>query len=128
GLGAAARQARVHRDDRVVDVGQVAHRQQAVADDAEQQDPDHHQRGRDRTADEDLGEVHCRVPPPLAPPPAAPPPASRTSTFAPGPIRNCPSVTTVSPGLRPLAITASTSSERSTWTGRELVVESRLST
>src|SRR5262249_56672164 len=38
--------------------GQIANRQRAIRDDAEERDSRHQQAGRDRTPDEDLGEVH----------------------------------------------------------------------
>ena len=117
--GEAPGQARAHRDDGVVHVGQVAHRQLRVADDAEEQDADHHQRGGDRPPDEELGEVHGRL---------FGLDVSRTTRRAPGEMRNCPSVTTISPGSRPFEITALTSSERSTTTGFAVAEESAFST
>ena len=41
-----------------VDVGQLRHRQLPVGQDAEGQNADHDQDRHDRTADEDLGDVH----------------------------------------------------------------------
>src|SRR5204863_9343442 len=49
----------VDLDRREVDVRQVAHRQLAVRHHAEEKDGDHDQRGHDRTADEDFGNVHA---------------------------------------------------------------------
>ena len=99
-------------DGREVDVGQVAHRQQPEAHDAEEEDRRHQQRGEDRTADEEVG-AHAGF---------------LTSTFAPGTSRSCPSVTTRSPGLSPLPITISLASRRATSTGRDSTVESALTT
>src|SRR3954465_4689666 len=107
-----------HLDGGEIHVGQIAHGQVAVGLDAEEQDPGHHQRGHDRTLDERLGDVH--VPLPAAPP--------FTCTFVPGESRSCPSVTTTSPGLSPLSITASFSSELPTVTARDSTVPSCFTT
>ena len=48
-----------HQDGGKIDVGQIAHRQETVAHDPEEQDGQHDQGGHDRTPDEEFGEVHC---------------------------------------------------------------------
>ena len=84
----------------IIHARQGGHRQRPIGHDAEQQDAERRQSGEDRTADEELGNVHQEAP------------SSRlavtdgtTRTGAPGIRRSCPSVTTVSPGAIPLSIT-----------------------
>ena len=76
---------------------------------------------RDRTADERAGEVH-RVAPVVAIG------DSCTAMRAPGARRNCPSVTTVSPGRNPDAMTDSAPAVRATFTGRTSTVLSFFTT
>jgi hypothetical protein len=54
----AAGEAGVDVQRGVIHLRQIAHRQRAIGDDAEQRDARHQQAGGDRTADEDLREVH----------------------------------------------------------------------
>ncbi len=54
----------LHLDRRVVDLGQRRERQEAVGDDADQQDRHHQQRGRDRPQDEEARRVHSPHPSP----------------------------------------------------------------
>src|SRR5207249_8478294 len=117
GLGARAGEACAHRDHGVVDVRKVAHRELRVAQHSEEQHAGHHKRGHDRPADEEFGDAQ-----------GVPPDGARTITRAPGDSRNCPSVTTVSPGSSPPASTAISSTVRLTWTGRAVTVESGFST
>ena len=58
----AAGQAGADVQRRVVDLRQVADRQRAIGDDAEQRDRRHQQAGGDRPPDEDFGEVHSGTP------------------------------------------------------------------
>src|SRR5581483_5015269 len=119
GLGAGSRQIGADRDRREIDRRQIAHRQRFVAEDAEDENADHHQGGRDRPADKKSGDIHdapcsaalalprsarCFRPSPdfsSLPSPAA----CLISLREPGPSRNCPSRVTVSPGASPLVIT-----------------------
>ena len=110
GVGARAGQARRDLDGGEVHVGQVAHRQQAIGDDAEDEDARHDQRGHDGPPDEELG-AHAL-----------------TSTRAPGTSRSWPSVTTRSPAERPLVITVSRPSISPGVTGRDSTVRSGLTT
>ena len=92
-LRARARQACIHLDGRKVDGGQVADRQHLIGHGAEDENPQHQERGRDRSPDEDSREVHgvtFWVSSPL------------TLMWAPGTRRRCPSVTTVSPACSPV--------------------------
>ena len=97
GLRARARQRRAHLDGGIVDAGQRGHRQRAKRHRPEQQDGEAQQRRHDRAIDEDAREVHSGPVPSLA--------AIHRHDLRAGEERNCPSVTTVSPGRRPLAIT-----------------------
>src|SRR5439155_7593583 len=101
-----------------VDVRYIAHRQQPVGHDAEEQDADHDEGRHDGTLDEQIGDVHGRFSV------AGPPAAGFSSTLAPGTSRICPSVTTFSPGCTPLSITDSCPRVRPTTTGRDSTVES----
>ena len=58
GLGGGPGEVGGYRDGGKIDVGQIAHRQIAIAHGPEQQDRQHDQGGHDRPADEELGEVH----------------------------------------------------------------------
>src|ERR1019366_4299646 len=109
-LGARSRKRRGHLDGRKVYVRQVRNREEPVAHDAEEEDPHHHERRGDRTPDEDLGNIHL------------------IATFAPGARRSCPSVTTRSPGARPLSITDHCCQVRRTTTVRFSTVSSALMT
>src|SRR5438105_4967251 len=53
-----ARQARRDRDRRIIHAGQIAHRQEAIADDSEEENAGHDQRGHDGAADEEFGDAH----------------------------------------------------------------------
>src|SRR5881396_1870238 len=75
---------------------QVAHGQQAVGHDPEQQDAHHDERRHHGPLDEELGEAHLS-----ASSSRAGSAAPFTSTGAPGTSRSCPSVTTSSPGRTP---------------------------
>src|SRR5439155_26305183 len=127
---AGPRQVGAHCDGREVNGRKIAYRQRFVAQNAEDQYPQHHQGGGDRSANEDPGDIHESPPSdPLPLPLIAGSPlrsvvsvASLTSffmsTLAPGPSTSCPSRTTCSPGCSPLAIIASPSLVRATVTGR----------
>ena len=58
GVRSRARQAGGNQDGGKIHVGQVAHRKQAIAHDAEHQNAQHDQGGHDRAANEDFGNVH----------------------------------------------------------------------
>ena len=62
GARIGAGQAGADVEGRVVDLRQIADRQRAVGEDAEQRDRRHQQAGRDRAPDEDFGEVHDALP------------------------------------------------------------------
>ena len=62
----AAGQAGADVQRREVDVGQIADRQRAVREDAEQRDAEHQQAGRDRPLDEERGNVHHSIVAPRA--------------------------------------------------------------
>src|SRR5207237_4854354 len=131
--------ARRNQNRRKVYIGQIAHRQQAIAHDPEHQDPEHDQGGHHGPANEEFGDVHdysprargfwefCAVPV-LLPVVDGVTAACFNSTLAPGTNRNCPSVTTRSPGVRPLSTTACPSLLRLTITGRVSTVMSGLTT
>src|SRR2546422_6020499 len=95
-LWAGPGEARVHRDRGEVHVRQVAHGQQAVGHDPEQQDAHHDERRHHGPLDEELGEVHLSASNSRAG--SATP---FTSTGAPATSRSWPSVTTSSPGRTP---------------------------
>ena len=61
-LRARARIEGLDLDRRIVDLGQGRERQEAKGDDADEQDRDHQETGRDRTIDEDAGRVHRPAP------------------------------------------------------------------
>ncbi len=107
-LGAGARQRRGHLDRREVDVGQIAHRQQAEAHDAEEQDRAHQERREDRAPDEELC-VHDAF-------------GGRASMRAPGTSRSWPSVTTRSAGFRPFSTIVSAPSRTPGVTRRDSTV------
>ena len=62
-LGARAGERGAHRDRRVVDGGQVAHRELLVRDEAEQKDAGHDEGRHDRTPDEERGDAHAEFTP-----------------------------------------------------------------
>src|SRR5262249_22136491 len=122
-----------------VDVRERRDRQLAVGEYAESQDADHDEPRHDGPADEELRQVHDALPPgspasatpcpPLSrafPLPSLPPPFG--ATLMPGTRRDCPVVTTRSPGASPLAMTEFPSSVRSTTTCRSSAVSSGLTT
>ena len=91
---------RLHLDSREIDIRQRVDRQQPISDDAEDQDTDHDQYGHHGPADKKLGNVHdARKSLP-------------TFTLVPGASRSWPTMTTCSPGCRPLATTVSSPSAR----------------
>ena len=57
GFRIRARQTCVHVDRGIVDCGEIADRQRSIANEAEQNYSDHHQRRRDRTIDEEFGDA-----------------------------------------------------------------------
>ena len=67
----------LHVDRRILDGRQIADRQRAVRDDAEERDRRHQQAGGDRAPDEDFGDVHDGVPLRLASAASDPDPAAR---------------------------------------------------
>ena len=73
-------------DRRIVDLGQGRERQEAEGDDADEQDRDHQETGRDRPIDEDAGRIHRPAPkrsrPHCAGPCVVAPPAAGAA-FAP---------------------------------------------
>src|SRR6185436_9503564 len=99
-LGARARQPSAHADRGIVHRGEIADGERAIRHDPEHHDPDHHQDGHDRTADEQLGEVHGASEAILAPR-AVSDPGRMMVTFDPGFSRDCPSTTTSSPSRSP---------------------------
>ena len=64
GVGIGAGQAGAYRDGGIVHLRQIADRQRAVGDHAEQRDRSHEQAGGDRPPDKSLGNVHAGIPPP----------------------------------------------------------------
>ncbi len=96
-LGIRTGQAGLYLDGGKVDNRQVADRQQPVRHRAEHQNTQHDERRRDRTLDEERGEVHGSTFWLAAPGP------DLMLTLVPGTRRSWPSVTTVSSGFRPLS-------------------------
>src|SRR6202034_2748956 len=95
---------------REVHVWQRRHGQVDIADDPHQQERDRDQRGRDRTMDEGAREAHWT---------GGFVGAGRLTLTAEPAVKDiCPSVTTVSPGLRPVVITAVAPSVSPTLIGR----------
>src|SRR5207253_195490 len=115
-----------------------------VSDDAEDRDGRRDQRGHDGPANEELGNVHVAFPfsfsfslPFFRPEPSPPLPALPAtgapsgvliSTGLPGTTRSCPSVTTVSPAIKPFVTTASSCVMRSTATLRNSAMLSGFTT
>src|SRR5262249_55557834 len=119
GLRISAWKLRGDQDRRRVDIRQGRHRQQLVADQAEQQDRRHQHASGDRPADEHRRNVHGNSPE-LAGVgfgTAAGSFGLARETMAPGVSRYWPRTTTVSPALKPLSISASPLSVSSTKTG-----------
>ena len=121
-FGAGARIRGLHLNDRIVNRGEVVHRQSQEAHDAEENDRDRKHRGHDGAANERFGEVHGF--------PASPPASLGSSTFTlpPGMMPMWPMVTTRSPALRPLSITTRSSCRCPSVTGRSSAVESSFTT
>ena len=62
GLGGGPGEIGGHQDSGKIHVGQIAHREVAIAHSPEDQDGQHDQGGHNRPADEELGEVHRAAP------------------------------------------------------------------
>ena len=119
GLRARAGEAGAHLDGGEVHRRQIADRQQPVRHRAEHDDPQHDEGGRDRAFDKQGSDVHDVV---------FWPAAFLTLTRLPGTSRRWPSVTTVSPLVRPLLITDSSPAVRITPTDRNSTVWSGFTT
>ena len=93
GLGGSPREVGGDLHGGVVDVGEVVHREEPVADHAGQHDGEHDQRGHHGAPDEELGQVHARF-------------SCRTAILPPGTSLSCP---TVSPSAAAPVVTCLTS-------------------
>src|SRR5262249_16186422 len=122
GVRAGAGQGSAHLNGGKVDVGQIAHRQQPIREDPEQQDRSHDQGGRNRPSYEELC-VHVSALPSLFPGYLL-----LISTLLPGVRRSWPSVTTRCPGCSPEAITVSSPNVQPIFTGCGCAVMSGLTT
>src|SRR5581483_5895560 len=118
-LRRGAGQAGIDHDGGKIDVGQVADREEPVGHDAEDAQRRGQQRGHDRPTDAELGQIHGAQESVLA---AATAVSGRTSIFAPGARRSCPSVTTVSPSFSPSAMMVRLPAVRATLTSRNVTV------
>src|SRR6185312_12054156 len=94
-------------DGREIHGRQGRHRQQPIGENAENDQRRRHQRRQHRAANTGFRDIHAQLPATLG---------VRTLTRVPLDSSNCPSVTTVSPPLRPEAITLSVPIWRSTVT------------
>src|SRR6185312_12172104 len=107
-VGARARKMPGDDDRRKVDGRDRSHGKQAIAEQAKNDESQHQQRRHHRTTNAELRQAHD----------ASPFGASLTIwTRVPSLRRSWPSVTTFSPALRPLAMTAAPSTVRATVTG-----------
>src|SRR5262249_22931565 len=110
-----------HLDRRVVYLGQRRHRELHIGHRASQQDGRHQQGRRDRAQDKGAGRIHWL-------PFVLPAPAMRAATFIPRCNLSTPSMTTTSPGVRPLSMITSSPSLGPTTTLRISTVLSSLTT